>query len=99
MTSLMFMKWVKYSAANPEVGWSEGCAPSILITFINMVLFKSSDLSNPDCSPYMYSGQAYLQKFLVLCALACIPWMLLAKPIMIMRSRKEAAVSISSQLI
>lgn len=33
------------------------CAPSILITFINMVLFKSSYPPNgevPDCDPYMY---------------------------------------------
>lgn len=90
MVSMMFMKWVKYSPSN-ETAWSENCAPSILITFINMVLFKAPEY-NPEtdpCSPWMFAGQAGLQKFLVLVAVVCIPWMLLAKPIMIMRARKN----------
>lgn len=93
MTLLMFIKWVSYSAAN-EGRFSESCAPSILITFINMVLFKAPDVSkNSECDPYMFGGQAFLQKVLVLLALACVPWMLLAKPIHIMKSRKAALVS------
>lgn len=89
MVSLMFMKWVKYSPSN-ETAWSENCAPSILITFINMVLFKNPDHAEGDvCSPWMFAGQQGLQKFLVLVAVVCIPWMLLAKPIMIMRARKN----------
>lgn len=88
MTSLMFIKWIKFSAANSGQ-FSEACAPSILITFINMVLFKSPDINqNSDCSPYMFAGQAGFQKFLVIIAVLCIPWMLFAKPIHIMRSRK-----------
>ncbi|XP_035902951.1 V-type proton ATPase 116 kDa subunit a1 isoform X2 [Anopheles stephensi] len=90
MTLLMFIKWVKYSAAN-DPPHSAGCAPSILITFINMVLFKAPDESSGDCSPFMFAGQQGLQKFLVIVALLCVPWMLLAKPILIMRGRKEAA--------
>ncbi|EGK97124.1 AGAP003711-PC [Anopheles gambiae str. PEST] len=94
MTLLMFIKWVKYSASATDVVYSEGCAPSILITFINMVLFKAPDEHTGDCSPYMFAGQSGLQKFLVVVALLCVPWMLLAKPILIMRGRKEAAVSV-----
>lgn len=97
MTLLMFIKWIKYSAASPVVELSEHCAPSILITFINMVLFKAPDEPSPGskviCSPWMYAGQSGLQKLLVLSALACIPWMLFAKPIQIMRDRKALAVS------
>lgn len=61
-----------------------------------MVLFKSEPISeDPNaCSPYMFSGQHGLQLLLVLGALACVPWMLFAKPIYIMRGRKEAAVSL-----
>lgn len=93
MTLLMFIKWVRYSAAN-EGRFSESCAPSILITFINMVLFKSPDIAkNSDCDPYMFAGQPVIQKMLVLLALACVPWMLLAKPFLIMKGRKEALVS------
>lgn len=61
-----------------------------------MVLFKPPeyDEDNPlACPPYMFAGQNALQKLLVLGALACVPWMLLAKPLYIMRGRKEAAVS------
>uniref|UniRef100_A0A182R8D8 V-type proton ATPase subunit a n=1 Tax=Anopheles funestus TaxID=62324 RepID=A0A182R8D8_ANOFN len=90
MTLLMFIKWVKYSAS-VEGAHSAGCAPSILITFINMVLFKAPEVSTGDCSPFMFAGQEGLQKFLVIVALLCVPWMLLAKPILIMRGRKEAA--------
>lgn len=93
MTLLMFIKWVRYSAAN-DGRFSESCAPSILITFINMVLFKSPDTPKESiCDPYMFGGQAYIQKALVLLALACVPWMLLAKPFHIMKTRKEALVS------
>ncbi|XP_055548042.1 V-type proton ATPase 116 kDa subunit a 1 isoform X3 [Wyeomyia smithii] len=89
MTLLMFIKWTKYSADNENKNLSAGCAPSILITFINMVLFKPPQKGL--CNPYMFGGQAGLQKFLVVIALLCVPWMLLAKPLMIMRSRKQAA--------
>ncbi|XP_037026437.1 V-type proton ATPase 116 kDa subunit a1 isoform X3 [Bradysia coprophila] len=90
MTLLMFIKWVRYSAAN-EGRFSESCAPSILITFINMVLFKAPDeIEGAVCSPWMFAGQSFIQKVLVLLALACVPWMLLAKPIHIMKSRKAA---------
>uniref|UniRef100_A0A6B2EM69 V-type proton ATPase subunit a n=1 Tax=Phlebotomus kandelakii TaxID=1109342 RepID=A0A6B2EM69_9DIPT len=91
MVLMMFIKWVRFSAAN-DGPFSENCAPSILITFINMVLMKSADWDpeNDICSPYMFSGQATLQTLLVVLAVLCIPWMLLAKPIVIMRSRKEA---------
>lgn len=93
MTLLMFIKWVKYSAAN-EFLTSQACAPSILITFINMVLLKPyQETPVGACSPYMFSGQFYIQRLLVILALLCVPWMLIAKPYHIMQARKRAAVS------
>lgn len=89
MTTLMFMKWTKFSSDN-EAPFSIHCAPSILITFINMVLFKKTEVSDPLCSPYMFAGQSTVQKILVLCALCCVPWMLFAKPYLIMQERKKA---------
>ena len=89
MTTLMFMKWTKFSAKN-DAPFSIHCAPSILITFINMVLFKSTDPVSPECSVYMFAGQAFIQKFLVIGALLCVPWMLFAKPYLIMKERKNA---------
>lgn len=70
------------------------CAPSILITFINMVLFKPAEPS-VTCDPYMYAGQGGLQKLLVVIALLCVPWMLLAKPLYIMRNQRKAHLPVS----
>lgn len=58
---LMFIKWAKYYAnADPaNFGLSERCAPSILITFINMVLFRGNE-GEQGCDPYLYSGNCYL---------------------------------------
>ncbi|XP_063706594.1 V-type proton ATPase 116 kDa subunit a 1 isoform X3 [Culicoides brevitarsis] len=90
---MMFMKWTKYSADAKDPMYGSACAPSILITFINMVLMKSRPEPIPGnpCSPFMYGGQFVLQRLMLLCALVCIPWMLLAKPYLIMKARKEAA--------
>lgn len=90
MTSLMWIKWVKYSGHN--IGrYSIHCAPSILITFINMVLFKKETKdATSKCEPMMFDGQQGLQYFLVITAVLCIPVMLLAKPLLIMQDRKKA---------
>lgn len=40
-----------------SVKLTPGCAPSILITFIGMVLFKYDKGAGGDCDPYMYPGQ------------------------------------------
>ena len=47
---LMWMKWTMYAANAEDFVNSERCAPSILITFINMVLFKDNDdEADPEC--------------------------------------------------
>ncbi|XP_044758030.1 V-type proton ATPase 116 kDa subunit a1 isoform X2 [Coccinella septempunctata] len=90
MCVMMFIKWLEYYATNDPADFQYGtrCAPSILITFINMVLQKESPVEE-GCSTEMYPGQMIIQKFLFVCALLCVPWMLLAKPIYIMRQRKQ----------
>ncbi|XP_017874027.1 PREDICTED: V-type proton ATPase 116 kDa subunit a isoform X9 [Drosophila arizonae] len=88
---LMFIKWNRYAATN-EFPMTEACAPSILITFIDMVLFKNSKAPGKDCNIYMFAGQSFFQTIFVLIALACIPVMLLGKPIKIMQARKLANV-------
>ena len=85
MALLMFHKWTSFTAGGFE-GDLEGltterCAPSILITFINMVLFKANEKDSPECEAYMYMGQAGIQHLLVIVAVACIPWMLFVKPL------------------
>jgi len=87
---LVFYKWVWFGPLGGD--WSGPyCAPSILITFINMVLFKKADKAPGDCKVNMfYSGQEGVQMFLVLAALLCVPWMLFIKPF-ILRSRWRKA--------
>ncbi|XP_011875110.1 PREDICTED: V-type proton ATPase 116 kDa subunit a isoform 1 isoform X2 [Vollenhovia emeryi] len=87
MVFLMFLKWIKYGPKNNEFE-GPGCAPSVLITFINMVLFKPA-VKIGKCDPYMYGGQDGFQHFLVVVALLCVPWMLLAKPVLMIRNRRK----------
>ncbi|XP_017847858.1 V-type proton ATPase 116 kDa subunit a isoform X4 [Drosophila busckii] len=92
MVLLMFIKWNRYAATN-ELRWSEACAPSILITFIDMVLFNEPKKPPVGCKTvYMFWGQHFIQVVFVLGALCCIPVMLLGKPMKIMQARKQANV-------
>lgn len=97
MAFMMFFKFVKYTAqppvdaADPDAYTylTPGCAPSVLILFINMVLFKSlsSYTALDHCEPLMYTGEVTVQSVFVVVALICIPWLLLAKPIYIQVAR------------
>lgn len=60
-----------------------------------MVLMKDTPFEKLCERSTMYAGQLSIQKFLLFVALICIPWMLLAKPIMIMRNRKNPHPSVS----
>lgn len=72
---------------NADEGRRPGCAPSVLITFINMMLFKDATVL-AGCSQYMFQGQDVLQKVLIFSALACVPVMLFGKPIFILCTKK-----------
>uniref|UniRef100_G1MXA4 V-type proton ATPase subunit a n=1 Tax=Meleagris gallopavo TaxID=9103 RepID=G1MXA4_MELGA len=80
---LIFYKWTAYDAHTSKE------APSLLIHFINMFLFSYGDTSNK----MLYKGQKGLQCFLVVVALLCVPWMLVAKPLVLRHQylRRKAA--------
>ncbi|XP_075147508.1 V-type proton ATPase 116 kDa subunit a1-like isoform X5 [Haematobia irritans] len=92
MVFMMFYKWVKYSPKAEALAETPGCAPSVLIMFINMVLFKSSEVS-PGCDPVMFSCQTKLEMIFVIVAVICIPWMLIGKPLYIKYTRKIRATA------
>lgn len=69
---LIFYKWAAYNAKNSMH------APSLLIHFISMFLF-----SYDENAIMLYNGQKGLQCFLVVVAFLCIPWMLVAKPLVL----------------
>jgi len=77
MNILIVYKWMAYDST------TSGCAPSVLITLINMFLMKDA---KKECD-WMYSGQKFMQTILVLVALVCVPWMLVLKPFMIKKQR------------
>lgn len=56
-----------------------------------MVLVKGYQESKEgeDCSPYMYAGQFGIQRFLLVVAIICVPWMLFAKPLLMHRMNKR----------
>ena len=60
-----------------------------------MVLFKGEDKdsnkkpNSSECDPYMFMGQGFFQTIFVLVAVLCIPWMLFAKPYMMIQERKR----------
>jgi len=93
MVFMMMFKWVAYGAKKEGFEYTAGCAPSVLILFINMMLFGSSEVRE-GCKEFMFEGQYLLQVVLVLIAVLCIPWMLLGHPIyvLIQRSMKPKVV-------
>ncbi|SPP88009.1 V-type proton ATPase 116 kDa subunit a [Drosophila guanche] len=92
MVFMMFFKWVTYNAQTNFQPQTPGCAPSVLIMFINMMLFKNTPPSK-GCNEFMFESQPDLQKTFVIIGLICIPWMLLGKPLYIKFTRKNNAHS------
>ncbi|XP_026322507.1 V-type proton ATPase 116 kDa subunit a isoform X3 [Hyposmocoma kahamanoa] len=101
MVLLMFIKWTTYGSSGPDhfgsqepeiVKTSGYCAPSILITFINMMLFKTDPNTRPQCDVAMFGGQMVIQKIFVILALCCVPVMLFMKPYYIMKEQKKRAL-------
>ena len=87
LSFLMVIKWWLYFPSNDpaEIARSEGCAPSVLITFIDMVMFKT-EAALPNCEwaegsgQYMFRWQKEIQYVLLVASVVCVPVMLLAKP-------------------
>ncbi|XP_063966546.1 V-type proton ATPase 116 kDa subunit a 1-like isoform X2 [Lytechinus pictus] len=76
---LIFYKWLFFNVHNMHG------APSLILTLINMGLMAPPD-------PEMFTGQAALQKVLILVGFSCIPWMLLPKPL-IMRAQHNRKIN------
>lgn len=92
MVVLMFIKWIKYDPSSPDKAVSPTCAPSVLITFINMILSGHADTAE-GCSEFMFEGQAILQQVCVVLAVLCIPVMLFGKPVYYLLTKKSRAAN------
>ncbi|GAB0092176.1 V-type proton ATPase subunit a [Sergentomyia squamirostris] len=92
MVFMMFFKWMAFGYHGAPFVKRAGCAPSILIMFINMMLFKYEDSALENCNEFMFDFQKTLQIILVVLSLLCIPVMLLGKPLYILYQRKRESV-------
>ncbi|OTF80690.1 hypothetical protein BLA29_006667 [Euroglyphus maynei] len=75
MNFMIVFKWFTYDAGRA------GCAPSILITLINMFMFKMPEEKDP-CylKDEMFTNQFTIQSVLIILALLTVPVMLIIKP-------------------
>lgn len=89
-----FFKWFKYTAFTDSQPETPGCAPSVLIMFINMMLFKNTPPPS-GCKEFMFDAQDGLQKTFVIIGLICVPWMLLGKPLYIKFTRRNTVAHVS----
>uniref|UniRef100_A0A0X3NYR0 V-type proton ATPase subunit a n=3 Tax=Schistocephalus solidus TaxID=70667 RepID=A0A0X3NYR0_SCHSO len=81
LVAMIFYKWGTFTAMEAAK------APSLLLMLINMFRFNYEIKDSPG-DPF-YAGQSGIQSFLVALAVACIPWMLLSKPLLL-RYRAKA---------
>lgn len=88
MVFMMFLKWILYTDKTDVSIYTPACAPSILILFINMMLFKNAEVP-ADCNEFMFQGQEQLQTVFLLIGLLCIPWMLMGKPLYLLCTKKS----------
>lgn len=86
---LIFIKWSIFGG-HFDTPYNSACAPSILIMFINMVLFKdgTKDVVK-GCRSELYTGQMIVQYLLIFLAFASIPVLLIGKPIYIHFEQKK----------
>lgn len=92
MVLMIFYKWIAYYWFNSS------CAPSILIMLISMFLYKYPDPDSKDVPCHLkpiYHGQQIVQTVLLLSALICVPWMLLLKPYIIAKQRRQQKLGVS----
>lgn len=80
MVLLIIYKWLHFG----HIG--SFCAPSILLTMINMFLYKYTQDTN---CPRPYEPQQLVQTILLLSALICVPWMLFLKPYLLLKQRNR----------
>ncbi|KAM7532787.1 hypothetical protein Aperf_G00000129423 [Anoplocephala perfoliata] len=82
----IFYKWIVFTTSDAST------APSLLTTLINMMKFTNG--TENDIQP-LYSGQLIVQDVLVITALISVPWMLLAKPL-ILRQRHKVQSTVNA---
>ncbi|XP_016977618.1 V-type proton ATPase 116 kDa subunit a [Drosophila rhopaloa] len=84
---LIFYKWLAFGG-HKETPYNSACAPSVLITFINMMLMKDEEPAE-NCLADMYPYERMVEYALVMIALCSIPILLAGKPLYLLRRRHQ----------
>ncbi|XP_017125852.1 V-type proton ATPase 116 kDa subunit a [Drosophila elegans] len=84
---LIFFKWMAFGGHKPTP-YNSACAPSVLITFINMMLMKNEQPPE-NCLSDMYPFERLVEYALVVLALCTVPILLAGKPLYLLRRRKQ----------
>ncbi|EDW72473.2 uncharacterized protein Dwil_GK20688 [Drosophila willistoni] len=85
---LIFLKWLVYGGLKQHPH-TAGCAPSVLITFIDMMLLKTSEPLDESCDNGMFPGERIVEYVLVAVAFLAVPVLLAGKPIYLTRRQKQ----------
>ncbi|XP_034480191.1 V-type proton ATPase 116 kDa subunit a [Drosophila innubila] len=85
---LIFFKWLTYGGLK-QTPYNSACAPSVLITFIDMMLMKTTELEVKTCNKGMFPHERMLEYVLVLIAFCAVPILLAGKPIYLTRRQKR----------
>ncbi|WFD01000.1 hypothetical protein MYAM1_003760 [Malassezia yamatoensis] len=81
-------KWsVDWSATDANGHSLHNSPPGLL----NMLIYMFLKPGNVDPSVQLFPGQASVQTFLLLLALVCVPWMLIAKPYLLYKEHQSKA--------
>ncbi|XP_063837721.1 V-type proton ATPase 116 kDa subunit a 1-like [Ostrinia nubilalis] len=86
---MIFFKWFTYGAKETNIVKTPGCAPQILILFIDMVLLSKTKPLEEDCEAYMFEIQREFQLGLVAAAGLCVPVLLFGTPLYLVRQNKK----------
>ncbi|XP_060657179.1 V-type proton ATPase 116 kDa subunit a 4 [Drosophila nasuta] len=85
---LIFLKWLTFGGLK-QSPYNSACAPSVLITFIDMMLMKTSEGNSKGCNEGMFPNERLVEYVLVLIAFAAVPILLAGKPIYLMHRQKK----------
>ncbi|KAL0852234.1 hypothetical protein ABMA28_000452 [Loxostege sticticalis] len=86
---MIFYKWFKYGAKTRDITLTPGCAPQILILFIDMCLLSKSKPVEDECLAYMFSYQREIQIGLIVVAVLCVPVLLFGTPVYLVYRNKR----------
>jgi len=93
LMTLMFIKWIQYGPS-AERKYQTDCAPSILITFINMCMLSYSEAKTkppvPECETvFFFEGQKTVQMVFLLIAVLAVPVLLFGTPVLFLIERRN----------